>query len=118
MSANVITRRPRHAQRGVALHHYLLRGALLGLIIGALVFALVKSTHGLVRYKVAGEPVIAEHVLEFPSRELAREWRWKPKPVAVEHIYPQKAPPRLDRLQRPPSLDWIRKPGSRSRSGH
>ncbi|MHC4505925.1 MAG: hypothetical protein ACYTFI_21735 [Planctomycetota bacterium] len=108
MSADVITHLPLHAERGVALYHPLLRAAILGLIIGALVFALVKSTYGLVRAEPAGEPVIAEHVLEFPSRELPPEWRWKPKPVAVEHMYAQKESPRLD---------WIRRPGSRSRSG-
>lgn len=118
MTTNTITRRPCVAQRGVTLHRYLLRGVVLGLIIGALVFALVSSTRGLIRHEASGETVVADRVVEFPRRELEREWRWKPKPVAVEHMYAPKRSLPLDWVSRPQSLDWIRNAGSRSRSGH
>ncbi len=99
---------PQHRPVGRELGRvrYLCFGALTGLIIGALGFAVVVSTVDVVQAALSSEaPVaVAEPLAEYPPRELPREWRGHRKPVAVEHMY---------RLQGSPRLDWIRNGGAR-----
>ena len=81
----------------------------MGVVIGALGFAIVVSTIDVVRASAAIEPAVADasaalSVREYPARELPQEWReWK-MGVDVDHMYRQKQSPRLD---------WIREGGGR-----
>jgi len=99
---------PQHrpAGRELGRARYLAFGALMGLIIGVFGFAVVASTVDLVQAALSSQTsaAVAEPLIEYPARELPREWRWERKPVAVEHMYRQQASPRLD---------WIRNGGAR-----
>ena len=104
MSESIAIPHRRLARRERGRAHHLLLGALLGMIIGALGFAIVVSTVDVVRLALAEETPAAASLVEFPDRELPPEWRWQPKGVPVEHMYRQHAPARLD---------WIREGGKR-----
>lgn len=105
MNANVTSGIQHRSQRGTARQHRLRGVALLGWVVGALVLFGVGVTHGLTPREASRERVGAEQAVEYPRRELPREWRWEPKAVPVEHMYSQKGSRRLD---------WIGRPGSRS----
>ena len=94
--------RPVEHERG--RRHGLLVGAMLGLIVAALAFAIVESTVRLVTSAPPAEAIIVESLAEPPRRELAREWLWEPKIIEFEHMYHQK------KSRRP---DWIRRSGGR-----
>ena len=94
--------RPTGTERGRGLQ--LFYGILLGLIIGALGFAIAASTFDVVRAALPLETAAVEPAAEYPARELSREWRWKPKGIDVDYMYRQQASPRSD---------WIRKAGGR-----
>ena len=89
-------------ERGLGLH--LFYGVLLGLIIGALGFAIVASTVDVVRAALPLETAAVEPLAAYPARELSREWRGERKAIDVDYMYRQKASPRLD---------WIRRGGGR-----
>jgi hypothetical protein len=104
MSESIAIPHHRLAGRERGRAHHLLLGALLGMIIGALGFAIVASTVDVVGAALAEKTATAVSLVEFPARELPPEWRWEPKGVEVEHMYRQHAPARLD---------WIREGGAR-----
>jgi hypothetical protein len=89
--------------------HHLLLGALLGIVIGALGFAIAVSTVDVVRAALASQTaadaaLAAPPVVEYPARELPPEWRTWKMGVEVDHMYRQKQSPKLD---------WIREGGKR-----
>ncbi len=88
--------------RGRGFH--LFYGVLLGLILGALGFAIAASTVDVVRAALPLETAAVEPLAAYPARELSREWRGERKAIDVDYMYRQKASPRLD---------WIRKGGGR-----
>ena len=94
--------RPAGRERGRA--HPLLLSALLGMIVGAIGFAMAASIVDVARATLAEKTPTAVSVVEFPVRELPPEWQWKPEGVPFEHMYRQHAPARLD---------WIRRGGAR-----
>jgi len=106
MSESIATfPQPRSAAPALGRAWALALGVLIGLIAGVLGFALVESTVGAVRVALSVEtPAVAEATVEYPARELPREWRWERKPVEYEHMY---------RKQESPRLDWIRDGGRR-----
>jgi hypothetical protein len=79
-------------------------GGLLGLAIAALGLAIVASTVEVVEATLSDQRAAVDAVIEYPVRELPREWQWHPKPVAVDHMYR-----RVDT----PKLDWIYAGGRR-----
>ncbi len=74
----------------------LLIEGLLGLAIAALGLAIVVSTVEVVEAALSDQRAAAAAVIEYPVRELPREWQWHPKPVAVDHMYRRVDTPRLD----------------------
>lgn len=104
MTESIAIPHRRLARREPGRAHHLLLGALLGVIIGALGFAIVVSTVDVVRVAFVEKAPTATSLVEFPARELPPEWRWQPNGVPVEHMYRQHTPPRLD---------WIREEGKR-----
>ena len=104
MSESITIPHHRPARRDGVRAHYLFVSALLALIIGGLGYAIVASTVDAVRAGISDANAIAEPVVEYPARELPAEWRWEPKGVEFEHMYRQKASPRID---------WIRQGGRR-----
>ncbi len=103
MSHAIAIYQPLHHRQNLARARYRLLSAFLGLIIGALGFAIVASTIDVVRAASLERSAAAESVVSYPPRELPREWRWEPKTVEYEHMFRQQAAPRID---------WIRN-GSR-----
>lgn len=99
MSHSIAIPHHRHDGQRLARARYLLLSAFLGLVIGALGFAVVASTVDAVRAALLERSAAAERVVSYPPRELPREWRWAPKAVEFEHMYRQQAAPRID---------WIR----------
>ena len=99
MSHTIAIQQPRHYGQNLARVRYLLLGAFLGLVIGALGFAAVASSVDVVRAAWLERSAAAEQIVSYPPRELPREWRWEPKAVEFEHMYRQQAAPRID---------WIR----------
>ena len=99
---------PQHqpAGRELGRARYLGFGALVGLIIGALGFAVVASTVDVVQAALSSQTsaAVAEPLVEYPARELPREWKGAREPVAYQHMYRQQGSPRLD---------WIRNGGAR-----
>jgi hypothetical protein len=104
MSESIAIPHQRLARRERGRAHHLLLGGLLGMIIGALGFAIIASTVDVVGAALAEKTPTAVSPVEFPARELPPEWRWKPKGVPVEHMYRQYPSARLD---------WIREGGAR-----
>jgi hypothetical protein len=99
----------------IPLHHYMDVGhdwashhvAALTLVGGVLVAALLLTfAEPLVEFarSSAAAPTAVQPAVEYPPPELAREWRWQPSGVAVEHMYR-----RYDEQR----LDWIRNSGAR-----
>ena len=84
--------------------HYLFLRAVGVVIVGALGLAIAMSTLDLGRAALAEQTATAEPFAAFPDRELPPEWRWKPQPLDVSHMYRKVASPRLD---------WIRNGGAR-----
>lgn len=82
----------------------LLLGMVLGLTLGALGFAILASATDLLPSVQADATASEGGAVEFPARELSREWRWSPKGLEVEHMY---------RRHETPRLDWIRESGRR-----
>ncbi len=78
--------------------------ALLGFLIGVLGLAIAVSTVDVVRAAIVEEAATVEPVVEYPARELPREWQWQPKGLEYEHMYMQRKSPRSD---------WIRKGSGR-----
>ena len=109
MSADTIMLRLGHIRPDVALRHSLLRGALLALIVGAIVVAVAMAANSLVDGGTAPDRDVAEAVVKFQTRELPAEWRFTPESVPVEHMYSREAPGRID---------WIRRTDSGRRSGY
>ena len=105
-SIGILHHRPAERERG--RRHYVLVGAVLGLMIGALGFAIVESAVPLVRAALTTETAVVGSLAELPGRELPREWRWEREAVDFDHMYRQKESPRLD---------WIRENGARYRNG-
>ena len=79
-------------------------GDLLGLAIAALGLAIVASTVEVVEAALSDQRAAADAIIEYPARELPREWQWHPKPVAVDH---------MSRRVDTPQLDWIYAGGRR-----
>jgi hypothetical protein len=77
--------------------HHVALSVLLVLIIGGLGFAILYSTVDLVRGLFVEK--VPEPRIEFPARELPREWQWRPRGVAVEHMYREHLPARLVRIR-------------------
>ena len=104
MSQSIAIHDHAHAVRDRGGRHRFLVGSILGVLIGVLAFAIVQSTVDIVRAALPSVTAVAATPMEFPARELPREWQWKPKGVEFEHMYRQHATPRLD---------WIRERGGR-----
>ena len=78
-------------------HRHLLLVGVLGLLFGALAFAtldqsisapsLALPTDLIPMEYLVGEAPAEQPVLEFPTRELPREWQWEPAPLDVEHMH-------------------------------
>jgi hypothetical protein len=109
MSESIAIRSHTHARqsrrRARGRVHHLILGALLGMVVGALGFAIVVSTVDVVRAAV-GAPgaaaAAAPPLHDAPARELPREWREWQMGVDVDHMY---------RRQERPRSDWIRNSG-------
>jgi hypothetical protein len=93
---------PHHRPAGHG--HHLVLSVLLVALVGGLGLAIVGSAVDAVRGAFAEETATSEPRVEFAARELPREWQWQPSGVAVEHMYGQHKPARLD---------WIREGGAR-----
>jgi hypothetical protein len=94
----------RPARRARGRGHFLFLRAVVVVIAGALGLAIAMSTVDVGRAALAGETASVEPLAAIPDRPLPPEWRWKPKPLDVRHMYRQGASPRLD---------WIRNGGAR-----
>ena len=88
-----------HVGRERGPYSHLLLAALLGLIIGALGFAILASAVDVVRSALSSETATAESLPTYPARALPAEWRGYRDPVQYEHMY---------RTDPTPRLDWIR----------
>ena len=108
MSESIAIHPHRPAVRVPGRAHHLLLGGLLGMLIGALGFAIAVSTVDVIRAALPGETAAvasaAHPVPEYPARALPREWREWNIGVDVDHMY---------RQQQAPKLDWIREGGRR-----
>ena len=78
---------------------YLILSAVVGMIIGAIGFAVTVSTVDVVRTALAAQPPTVEPLVSYPAHEIPPEWQWNPKPGNYDAMY-QGIKPR-----RP---DWIR----------
>jgi hypothetical protein len=109
MSESIAIHHHRLAGHGRGRRHPLLLGVFFALVIGALGFAIAVSTVGVVRAALASQAAAdaasaALPVVEYPARELPKEWSTWEMGVEVDHMYRQKQSPKLD---------WIREGGRR-----
>lgn len=104
MSHSISIPHPRPTQREHAHRLQLVLGSVLGIVVGAVVFALSQAAIDIVRDATPTQPSVGEPLSEFPRRELPREWRWERKAIQFDHMYRRKESPRLD---------WIRENGKR-----
>jgi len=95
-----------HAQtmRGLASRHQIVLGTIFGIVVGVVAFAILGPVADIARGALSTRTVAAQPTMEFPPREIPREWQWSPKGVEVEYMYRQYPSQKLD---------WIQESGGR-----
>ena len=94
MSQAIAVSHHEHDQSARGRSRSLLLAALLGLVFGALGFVVTEHSVGSLR-TILSEVAAPEIVMEFPGRELPREWRGARKAVEYEHMFRVDPAPRL-----------------------
>ena len=78
---------------------YLILSAVLGMIVGAIGFAITVTAVDVVGTAFSVQSPTIEPAASYPERELAPEWQWNPKPGNYDAMY---------RGIKPQRLDWVR----------